>query len=351
MITMTTMTTTATTTKKMTTDTVTKAEKRMPADRVWDSDENGSRDMLKTALLGFTLIVLGALLGGCDRIKALTGKQDAPAAVPEVPVFAVNTAIVEEGPLADYLALSGDIVAGSTVDIYSDAAGKVTRLYTAVGRRIARNDPIAAVDPSRPGMNYVANIVRSPIAGTVVGLPAQVGMTVSQATPIARITGGSALEISLNVAERFISRIAPALPCVITLDAWPGEEFRGSVSEISPVVDPASRTMEIKVNVENQGSKLKSGMFAKVRIITERKQGVVKIPETARIERFGETYVYVVETDPADPAFRIAVKRPVTSGILVDGILEIAEGLSPNEEVVVKGQSLIEDGSRVNVIQ
>jgi multidrug efflux pump subunit AcrA (membrane-fusion protein) len=313
------------------------------------------KDVVRTALLGFLLmlaVLLGTtLLGGCDRIKALTGNQDASAIEPEIPVFAVNTAVVEEGPLADYLALSGDIVAGSTVDAYSDAAGKITRLYTAVGSRIARNDPIAAVDPSRPGMNYVANIVRSPIAGTVVALPAPVGMTVSQATPIARIAGGSALEIKLNVAERFISRIAPALPCVITLDAWPGEEFRGSVSEISPVVDPASRTMEIKVNVENQGSKLKSGMFAKVRIITERKQGVVKIPETARIERFGETYVYVVETDPVDPAFRIAVKRPVKGGILVDGVLEIAEGLSPNEEVVVKGQSLIEDGSRVNVIQ
>jgi multidrug efflux pump subunit AcrA (membrane-fusion protein) len=281
----------------------------------------------------------------------MRNKGAAPAAVPEVPVFAVNAVRAEEGPIADYLALAGDIVAGSTVDAYSDAAGKVTRLYTGVGSRVARGDPLAAIDPSRPGMTYVANIARSPIAGTIVALPAQMGMTVSQATPIARIAGGSALEIKLNVAERFISRIALSLPCVITLDAWPGEEFRGSVSEISPTVDPASRTMEIKVNVENQGSRLKSGMFAKVRIITERKQGVVKVPESARIERFGETYVYVVETDPADPAFRIAVKRPIKSGLLVDGVLEVPEGLEPDEEVVVKGQSLLEDGARVNVIQ
>ena len=335
----------------MKTETDMKADK---ADMRANMKATMDKDLVKTALavcrLGFVLIALGALLGGCDRIAALRGQSAAPA-VPEIPVFAVNTANAEEGPIADYLALAGDIVAGSTVDAYSDAQGKVTQLYTAVGSRVARNAPLAAVDPSRPGMTYVANIVRSPIAGTVVALPAQVGMTISQATPIARIAGGSALEIKLNVAERFISRIAPSQPCVITLDAWPGEEFRGSVSEISPVVDPASRTMEIKVNVENQGSKLKSGMFAKVRVITERKQGVVKIPETARIERFGETYVYVVETDPADPAFRVAVKRPIKSGILVDGILEVPEGLTPNEEVVIKGQSLIEHGSRVNVIQ
>jgi multidrug efflux pump subunit AcrA (membrane-fusion protein) len=309
------------------------------------------RELTGTAFLGFLLVLIAVLFGGCDRIAALAGKNAAPSAEPEIPVFAVNTVRAEAGPIADYLALAGDIVAGSTVDAYSDAAGKVSLLYTAVGRRVSRNDPIAAVDPSRPGMNYVANIVRSPIAGTIVALPAQIGMTVSQATPIARISGGSALEIKLNVAERFISRIAPSLPCVITLDAWPGEEFRGSVSEISPVVDPSSRTMEIKVNVENQGSRLKAGMFAKVRVITERKQNVVRIPESARVERFGETYVYVVETDRQDPAFRVALKRPIKSGILVDGVLEVQEGLSPDEEIVVRGQSLLEDGSRVNVIQ
>jgi multidrug efflux pump subunit AcrA (membrane-fusion protein) len=308
------------------------------------------KELAGTAFLGLLIIVIAALFGGCDRIAALSGKNTAPAE-PEIPVFAVNTVQAEEGPIADYLALAGDIVAGSTVDAYSDAAGKVSLLYTAVGRRVSRNDTIAAIDPSRPGMNYVANIVRSPLAGTIVALPAQVGMTVSQATPIARISGGGALEIKLNVAERFISRIALSLPCVITLDAWPGEEFRGSVSEMSPVVDPSSRTMEIKVNVENQGSRLKAGMFAKVRVITEQKQNIVRIPESARIARFGETYVYVVETDRRDPAFRVAVKRPIKSGILIDGVLEVPEGLSPAEEVVVRGQSLLEDGSRVNVIQ
>jgi multidrug efflux pump subunit AcrA (membrane-fusion protein) len=310
------------------------------------------KELARTAFLGFLLVLSAVLLGGCDRIAALTGKKAAQGpAEPEIPVFAVNTVQAEEGPIADYLALAGDIVAGSTVDAYSDAAGKVTVLYTAVGNRVSRNEPIAAVDPSRPGMNYVANIVRSPIAGTVVALPAQVGMTISQATPIARISGGGALEIKLNVAERFISRVALSLPCVITLDAWPGEEFRGSVSEMSPVVDPSSRTMEIKVNVENQGSRLKAGMFAKERIITEQKQNVVRIPESARVERFGETYVYVVETDRRDPAFRIAAKRPIKSGILVDGILEVPEGLAPAEEIVVRGQSLLDDGARVNVIQ
>ncbi|MDR1286569.1 MAG: efflux RND transporter periplasmic adaptor subunit [Treponema sp.] len=295
------------------------------------------------------------LFSGCEQIKAaygrLSGASAEDGAEPEAPVFAVNTTPAVQGQIRDYIALSGDIVAGSTVDAYSDAAGKVTQVYVTVGSRVNRGDSIAAVDPSKPGMNYVPGIARAPISGIVTSLPAQVGMTISQSVPLARIAGGSALEIELYVAERFISKIALHQPCEITLDAWPGEVFRGSVTEIAPTVDPASRTMEVKVNVENPGAKLKAGMFAKVRLITEEKENIVKIPSSAMIQRFGELYVFVAEEDSANPKNGIARRRIITPGILIDNILEVQAGLGPGEEVIVRGQSLLEDGARVNVIE
>jgi multidrug efflux pump subunit AcrA (membrane-fusion protein) len=283
-------------------------------------------------------------------------KKDAAKAAPQISAIAVSTTFAEQRSIADYLGLSGDIVSGSSVDTYSDAAGKVTRLYVAVGDRVARNAPLVEVDPSRPGMTYRAAIVRSPIAGTVTALPAQIGMTVAQTVPVCRIAGSGALEIRLYVAERFISKIALGLPCEITLDAWPGETFRGSIREVSPTVDAASRTMEIKVNVENPGARLKSGMFAKVKIITERKDGAVTIPENAMQQRFGETYVYVAEADRnsgggGSSGGYLAHKRIVKPGIAIDGILEVAEGLREGEEVIVKGMSLLEDGARVTIIK
>jgi multidrug efflux pump subunit AcrA (membrane-fusion protein) len=297
---------------------------------------------------------IAMLLSGCNRIREFQNRnQTGPGAAvaPAVPVFAVNTTLAVQGQILDYLALSGDIVSGTSVDTYSDAAGKIIRVYVAVGDRVNRNDPIVAVDPSRPGMDYQANIVRAPIAGTIIALPAQVGMTISQAVSLARIAGGNALEIKLYAAERFISKIALGQRCQISLDAWPGEYFRGSVTEISPVVDAASRTMELRVNVENPGSKLKAGMFAKVRIITEEKSNIVKIPGNALVQRSGENYVFTVVTDPTDPAFRIARRQPVTPGISVDGVLEIQQGLNPNQEIVVRGQTFLEDGSRINVVE
>ncbi|MDR0494157.1 MAG: efflux RND transporter periplasmic adaptor subunit, partial [Treponema sp.] len=269
---------------------------------------------------------------------------------PQKAVFAVNTTTAVKGQIQDYITLSGDIVAGSTVDVYSDAAGKVAEVYVSVGQRVNRGGQIAAVDPSRPGMTFQWGIATAPISGTVVALPAQVGMTISQAVPLARIAGGDALEIRLYVAERFISKMAMNLPCEITLDAWPGEIFQGSISEIAPTVDPASRTMEVRVNVRNAGSKLKAGMFAKVRIITERKENIVKVPAPAMLSRFGEQYVYVVEKDSENPEQYLARKRTVTPGIHIDGVLEIQKGLEPDEEVVLRGQTLLDDGARVNIV-
>jgi RND family efflux transporter MFP subunit len=141
------------------------------------------------------------------------------------------------------------------------------------------------------------------------------------------------------------------LPCEITLDAWPGDIFRGSISEISPTVDLASRTMEVRVNVNNPGSKLKQGMFAKVRIITEQKNNIVKIPVTAAISRFGEQYVFVTAKDPENPDITIVNKRNIVSGIIIDGIMEVQEGLAADEEIVIRGQTLLDEGSRVNVIE
>jgi multidrug efflux pump subunit AcrA (membrane-fusion protein) len=315
------------------------------------------------AVLLYTVVIAAALLtAGCDRIKAVRekiggGEANGPGGIPvaaqDRPIFAVNTTTAVQGQIRDYLALSGDIIAGSTVDTYSDAAGKITRVFVSVGSRVTRGDRIAEVDPSRPGMTYVPGIATAPVSGTVVALPAQVGMTISQAVPLARIAAGSSgggLEIRLYVAERFISKMALRLPCEIILDAYPGEVFRGSISELSPVVDPTSRTMEIRVTVDNSRNRLKAGMFAKVRIITETKNNIVKIPAAAQAQRFGEDYVFIVEADPTDPAYHIAKRQVVVPGINIDGVLEIQQGLEPDQEIVVRGQTLLEDGARINVI-
>ena len=301
------------------------------------------------------LLIIFTVIGftGCERIQMVYGRVTgtAEAAEPEIPIFAVNTTLAVEGQIQDYIPLSGDIWAGSTVDVYSDAAGRVYDISVSVGQHVNRGAAIAVIDPSRPGMTFRHSVAAAPISGTIVALPAQVGMTITQAVPLARISAAGGLEIRLNVAERFISRVALNQPCTITLDAWPGEVFTGSITEISPTVDLASRTMEVRVNVRDTGSMLKPGMFAKVRIITQRKENIVKIPATAVINRFGEMFVFVVDKDPDNPEINVVRRRNIIPGILIDGVMEIESGLAPNEEIVIRGHTLLDDGSRVNIIE
>ncbi|NLJ09108.1 MAG: efflux RND transporter periplasmic adaptor subunit [Treponema sp.] len=292
-----------------------------------------------------------ALLASCAQNTKPKAQNEAKGTEEQVPVFAVGTTRAVKGQIRDYLALSGDIVSGTTVDAYSDVAGKVTKLYVSVGQRVEKDEPLAEVDPSRPGMTFNTGVVKAPISGTVIALPAQLGMTISQAVPVARLAGSGSLEARAFVAERFISKMRVGLPVELTLDAYPGRTFYGRVRELSPTVDPVSRTMEVRITVKNEDNALKTGMFAKIKIITEEKSSIVKIPAAAIVRRYGEQYVFTVETDPKDPAFTIAHKRIVTPGILIDDQAEIREGLEADVEVVLRGQSLLEDGVRVRVVE
>jgi multidrug efflux pump subunit AcrA (membrane-fusion protein) len=303
------------------------------------------------------LIALAAIfaVASCNRQggeAAAGGGRGGAATGTEVTVFAVNTTEAVKGPISDYIELSGDLIAGSTVDAYSEAAkGKVTRVYVSVGSRVAKGDRIALIDPSQPGMTYVEHIVDAPISGTVTDLPIKVGMTISQTTSLAKISGGGGLEVQLYVPERYISKIRNGLSCQISLDAFPGELFRGKIDEVSPTVDVASRTEMIKVNVDNSSSRLKVGMFAKVKIITENKSNIVQIPAGAIVQREGKNVVFVATPDNSDKRYSIARQIDVTPGIIIDNVAEIQSGLESGDQIVTKGMSLLTDEAKINVIQ
>ncbi|HRY80651.1 MAG TPA: efflux RND transporter periplasmic adaptor subunit [Spirochaetia bacterium] len=306
---------------------------------------------LKTALAVLACAGLAAgtmlVLSSCSAAKKKAEAQ-APAA-PET-VFAVETAPVVRGPVRDYIALSGDIVASSTVDAYSDVAGKVTRHFVSVGQRVEKGEALIEVDPSRPGMSYQPGIVKAPISGTVTSLPMEVGSTIAPSVPAARIARTESLELRTYAPERFVSKMRAGLAADVSLAAWPGEVFPAVLREVAPVLDPTSRTLELRLAFRRPDPRLKAGMFASVKVVTEDKASVVKVPAEAVVKRFGETFAFVAEEDPAKPGSHVARKRAVTPGILIDGIYEIREGLAEGESVVVRGQTLLDEGVAVNVV-
>jgi len=299
---------------------------------------------MKRALIA--ALAAAIALASCSK----PGDKKAEEAKAAATVFAVTVAEAKREPIADYLSMSGDLIAASTVDVYPEAAGKVSRLLVSVGSRVEKDQVIAEIDPSRPGMTYLASPVKAPIAGLVVGLPAQIGAAAAPSAPVAKISRTGGLEVRSYVAERFVSKMRPGLRAELELEAFPGETFKARVREIYPVIDPASRTMELRLSVPDSGERLKPGMYAKVRIFTEEKEGTVTVPADALVKRGEESFVFVVAPDPAAPEVFKARRAVVRTGLLVDNRLEVLEGLKAGERVVVRGQTLLDEGSLVNVV-
>lgn len=265
-------------------------------------------------------------------------------------VYAVNASIAKAGNLDDYLEFGGDVSSLNAVDVYPDMAGKISRIVVSVGDYVRKNQIIAYVDASRPGMNYAANPVKAPISGTVTSFGPTLGTMVSQSYSIAKISDTDELQIKINVAERFISRINNGQGAVVSFDAYPGVEFNAKVFEVSPVLDTTSRTMLVKLKVTPADPRIRAGMFAKVRLITESIKDAVVLSSDAIIRRDGKPYVFTVSRTAGSEEKDSVTMVSVSEGLTVDNKTEIREGLKEGDLVVVKGQSLLTDGSKVKIL-
>lgn len=302
--------------------------------------------MKKTsARLPFILMaaaILSSALVSCKGKSEKTAKEEETETI-----YAVNADIVQAGNLDDYLEFGGDVSSVSAVDVYPDAAGKISRIRVSVGDLVKKDQIIAYVDPSRPGMNYSENPVKAPISGRVTSFPPTIGTMVSQSYSIAKISDTDELQIKVNVAERFISRIRENQTAIVSFDAYPGVEFKARVFEVSPVLDTTSRTMLAKLKVEPADSRIKAGMYARVKLITDTIEGAVVIPNDAIVYRDGKPYVFTAKSESAESSVNMV---SVKEGLSVDNKTEIQEGLKEGDVIIVKGQSLLSDGSKVKIL-
>lgn len=287
-----------------------------------------------------------AALFGCKEKE----KKDDKAEAEVEALFAVNTYKTKAGNLDEYLEFGGDVAAVSSVAALPDMAGKISRVMVTVGQMVGKNQVLAYVDASRPGMDYSASPVKAPIAGRVISFIPTIGTMVSQASVIAEIADTDELEIKVSVAERFISRISLGQTAIVTFDAYPGVEFKARVFEVSPVLDQSSRTMSVKLKINPPDKRIKAGMYARVRLITESIKDAIVVPASAIVTREGSPYLFVISSQKSESSPAKVRLCAVEQGIMVDNKTEITKGLIAGDEIVVKGQNLLNDGANVNIV-
>ncbi len=151
------------------------------------------------------------------------------------------------------------------------------------------------------------------------------------------------VKIKLSIAEKDFPFIKLNQPAEVMVDVYPDKVFIGRVVQKNPAVSTISRTFTAEVEVPNQQLLLRPGMFARVKIKIGQGQGII-IPESAVVPLPGSNvnYVFVVKDD-------VAQRRNITIGKKFDGEVEVLNGISENELIVVSGQTRLADGVKVKI--
>lgn len=186
-------------------------------------------------------------------------------------------------------------------------------------------------------------VVTSPINGYVTLININAGEIASQASAAVVVANIDTVEIETSISENLINKINIGDSVKVLVKSASDQAFDGTISELSPAPAQGSLTYPLKVSIDNKDTLIKSGMFAEVRIVSERKDNVLAVPSDAVIIKNGEAVVAVVEDDHS-------VFKKVEVGIDNNQYVEIVEGLNEGDQIIYEGQYYLDEGSQVTVI-
>jgi len=233
----------------------------------------------------------------------------------------------------------------------SRAAGAVARYNAAVARKRSAEAGLRLAQASNEN-----TIIRAPFTGTVLRKDAEVGEVVAPSVgggltrgAVVTMADLTTLEVEVDVNEAYISRIANGRPARITLDAYPDTTFRGEVRQVVPTADRQRATVQVKVSILDRDPRILPEMGAKVDFLEPAQPATagaapartsIRIPSAALKSDGGASYVWLVRDGRL-------TKRPVTTGPVSGGFLEIRSGLSGGEQLLVGGVDAPAEGMKV----
>ena len=312
------------------------------------------KSKIVTVIIGLVVISLVILIGysvfGPDEIAAAEQGVGRPGGGPRsLPV--VQVMVVDPGTIENSVIINGDVLARNQVSIFPTVGGRVVQTLIGIGDSVRVGDVVAMIDPSRPGEVFSNSPVVSTISGTVLQAPFSVGDTVSTQSALYVVGDLSALRVETFVPERFVSTIRQGLRAEIWFEAIPGEVFLAEIDEMSPVLDPASRTLRIRLRfIDQQGRaiadpRIRAGMFATISLVTRMRANVPVIPRTSVMLTYDSRVAFIVDEDD------VARRRYLELGIENENQFEVLSGISLGERIVTAGQSFISDGETVRIVE
>lgn len=187
-----------------------------------------------------------------------------------------------------------------------------------------------------------ANIV-SPMTGVVVKRYVQAGTFSKAGAPIVAVADVTSLLAKALVGEAQISELKLGTPVTIRVNALKDQEFKGSLTRLSPAATLPARTFTAEVSIPNPQGLLKVGMFAKAEIAGQVRTKVLAVPESALVLREDQKTIFVVAADNK------VVQKVLKLGGSAGGWVEVDEGVKEGEKIVVAGQHKLKDGASIRI--
>lgn len=224
-------------------------------------------------------------------------------------------------------------------ELYRTKVGSESQLLQDEARKIA-DEAMVSVAQAR----LADTIVRAPFAGRIGLRRVSLGSLVGPGTVITTLDDTKTIKLDFDLPEVYLSRVEPGLTVKARSAAWPGQEFVGTVSSVDTRVDPVSRTVRVRSAMPNPEGRLLPGMFLTVTLLNE-SVSTLMIPEEALIPERSTQSVMVVDEN------QLAELRRVKIGRRRPGQVEILDGLSAGEQVIVDGTQKARHGQPVRIIE
>jgi RND family efflux transporter MFP subunit len=181
---------------------------------------------------------------------------------------------------------------------------------------------------------------RSPIDGVIVEKTAIKGMRVMAGQTLFRLADLSTVWVEADVFERDVASVRVGQAATVRLDAYPGESFSGRTTYLYPIVEEATRTARVRVQLPNRNGRLKPGMYATVDLQGSSDSGL-SIPANALLDSGTQQIVFVPEGNG------YFTPRRVKAGRRVGDRIEVADGLEEGEMVAASATFFLDSESQL----
>jgi len=212
----------------------------------------------------------------------------------------------------------------------------------AIAQRNALREQLTAAraKAEATGRSLTKSRVVAPIDGEIETQIVAVGDYVKVGDPLFKLVGMQDLRAHLLLPEAAATRIKPGLKVVLSPPAAPHKVLEARIDEIKPTVGASNRALDAIVKFQGDANLFRGGGTVNARIVTERRDSALMVPEQSIVLRPAGKVVYVVQEG-------VARQRIVETGLRQDGLQEIVKGLSAGEQIAVDGAGFLTDGAAV----